>query len=61
MASRVAGIAAIALLLALAGCGFSHEKAAKAAARFDIYYAARDYYPARAEINKAIAEQDVFQ
>ena len=49
---------AVALLLALAGCGSSEEKAVKAAARFDGLYATRDYLAARVEISKAIAAQD---
>jgi len=49
---------AVALLLALAGCGSAEKKAAKAAARFDVYYAKRDYYSAKVEIGKAIAAQD---
>lgn len=47
-----------ALLLALAACGSSEQKAAKAAARFDAYFAQRDYYSAKVEIGKAIAAQD---
>ncbi|WP_235538646.1 tetratricopeptide repeat protein [Sphingomonas sp. Root710] len=47
-----------ALLLALVGCGSAEQKAAKAAARFDAYYAKRDYYSAKVEIGKAIAAQD---
>ena len=49
---------AIALLLAAAGCGSPEQKATKAATRSDIYYARRDYYSARIEIKRAIAEQD---
>lgn len=49
---------AAAVLLALAACGSSEQKAAKAAARYDVYYAKRDYYSARVEIGKAIAAQD---
>jgi hypothetical protein len=48
----------MALLLALVGCSSPEEKAAKAATRFDIFYAKRDYVSARVEINKAIAAQD---
>ncbi len=48
----------MALLLALAACGSPQEKATKAAARFDIFYAQRAYLAARLEINKAIAAQD---
>ena len=58
MASRVARIVAIALLLAVASCGSPEQKAAKAAARYDVYYARRDFYSARVEINRAIAAQD---
>jgi tetratricopeptide (TPR) repeat protein len=58
MAFGVARIAALALLLALAGCGSAQEKAAKAAARFDELYAKRDFYGARIEIKRAIAKQD---
>ena len=49
---------AAAILLALAACGSSEQKAAKAAARYDVYYARRDYLSARIEISKAIAAQD---
>lgn len=54
----MARIAILALLLLLAGCGLAEEKAAKASARFDQLYAERNYYAARIEINRAIAEQD---
>lgn len=46
------------LLLALAGCGSSQQKATKAAARYDADYARRDYWSARIEIRRALAEQD---
>lgn len=49
---------AMALLLMLAGCGSSEQKAAKAAARYDFYYAKRDFYSARIEIKRALAQQD---
>lgn len=50
--------AALMVPLVLGGCGQSQEKAAKAAARFDAYYAAHNYYAARVEITKAIAAQE---
>ncbi|WP_340316939.1 tetratricopeptide repeat protein [Rhizorhabdus argentea] len=49
---------ALLLPLVLTGCGQSQEKAAKAAARFDAYYAARNYFAARIEISRAIAAQE---
>ena len=58
MASRVARIMAMAMLLALAACSPSDRKAAKAAARYDVLYAQRDYIGARKEISRAIAAQD---
>ena len=58
MASGVARIVAAAILLALTACGSSEQKAAKAAARYDVYYARRDYVSARVEISKALAAQD---
>ncbi|MET0374274.1 MAG: tetratricopeptide repeat protein, partial [Rhizorhabdus sp.] len=58
MASGTARIVAAALMLALAACGSSERKAAKAATRYDSYYAKRDYFSARVEITKAIAAQD---
>ena len=50
--------AALLVPLVLAGCGQSQEKAAKAAARFDAYYAAHNYFAARVEITRAIAAQE---
>ncbi|MES2498369.1 MAG: tetratricopeptide repeat protein [Pseudomonadota bacterium] len=47
-----------AALLVLAACGSPEEKASKAAARYDVYYARRDFYSARIEIKRAIAAQD---
>lgn len=54
----VARMVAAALLLVLAACGSSQEKAQKAATRFDVYYARGDHYSARVEIKRAIAAQD---
>ncbi len=54
----MARIGTTALLLALAACGSSQEKAQKAATRFDTYYARGDHYSARVEIKRAIAAQD---
>ncbi len=48
----------IALLLALAGCGSPHERAAKAVVRFEDAYAKRDMINARIEIRTAIAAED---
>lgn len=58
MASGVARIVAMALLLWLAGCGSQERKASKAVTRYDQLYAERQYYAARIEISKAIAAQD---
>lgn len=58
MASWVARIGAAAALLALAACGSAEEKAFKAATRFDVYYARRDLYSARVEIERALAAQE---
>jgi tetratricopeptide (TPR) repeat protein len=58
MTSGVARFVVMALLLALAGCSSPEEKAAKAATRFDVFYAKRDFWSARTEIKKAIAAQD---
>lgn len=58
MASVVARMMAAALLLALASCGSPEEKAEKAATRADVYYHRRDLWSARAEIKRAIAQQD---
>jgi len=58
MASWGARIVAAAALLTLAACGSPDEKASKAAARFDVYYARRDLYSARVEIQRALAAQD---
>ena len=49
---------AAAMLLMLVACGSSEQKAAKAAARYDHYYAQRDYYSARIEIKRALSQQD---
>jgi tetratricopeptide (TPR) repeat protein len=60
MAFGTARIFAAAMLLAmtLVACGSTEEKASKAATRFDIYYARRDLYSARVEINRVLAAQD---
>lgn len=58
MASVVARIVAAAALFALAACGSSEQKAEKAAARADVFYARRDLYSARIEIKRAIGAQD---
>lgn len=57
-ASWLARFVTAALLLVLTACGSAEEKASKAAARYDVYYARRDYYSARIEIKRAIAAQD---
>lgn len=49
---------AAAALLLLAACGSPEEKASKAAARYDVYYARRDFFSARIEIKRAIAAQE---
>lgn len=54
----VARMIAAAMLLALAACGSSQEKAQKAAARFDHYYARGDHLAARLQIQRAIGAQD---
>jgi len=58
MAMGAARIIAMTLMVALAGCGAAQEKAAKAAARYDYFYAKRNYYAARVEIRRALAQQD---
>lgn len=58
MASGLARFFAAAMLLTLVACGSAEEKAAKAAARYDVYYARRDFYSARVEIKRAIGAQD---
>jgi tetratricopeptide (TPR) repeat protein len=58
MASGLARFMAAAALLMLAACGSPQEKASKAAARYDVYYAGRDFTSARIEIKRAIAAQD---
>lgn len=47
-----------ALLLILLSCGSPDEKAAKAVARYDIYFARGDFYSARIEIKRAIGVQE---
>nr|WP_047166959.1 tetratricopeptide repeat protein [Sphingomonas sp. Y57] len=58
MASGWARFVAAAALLMLVACGSAEEKASKAAARYDVYYARRDFYSARVEIKRALAAQD---
>ena len=58
MTFGVARFVVLALLLALASCSSPEEKAAKAATRFDLFYAKRDFVSARVEINRAIAAQE---
>ncbi|KQX20817.1 MULTISPECIES: tetratricopeptide repeat protein [unclassified Sphingomonas] len=58
MASGLARFMAAAALLVLAACGSPQEKASKAVARYDVYYARRDFISARIEIKRAIAAQD---
>jgi tetratricopeptide (TPR) repeat protein len=58
IASGLARFIAAAALLMLVACGSAEEKASKAAARYDVYYARRDFYSARVEIKRALAAQD---
>lgn len=58
MASGLVRFLAAAMLLTLVACGSPEEKASKAAARYDAYYARRDFYSARVEIKRAIGAQD---
>lgn len=58
MASGLVRFIAAGALLMLVACGSAEEKASKAAARYDVYYARRDFYSARVEIQRALAAQD---
>lgn len=58
MGSAAARIIIAASLLLLVSCGSPEQKASKALARSDIFYAQRDYYSARVEIKRAIEAQE---